>query len=444
MNTLFWLLLSCRYYGTGKTTNLDTPDSQSETGSLDSGVDQTETGESTDFTSVNLEWNSSQGSNNYDYIYGGIKTTDGGYIAVGATQENDMTNALNVVIIKINSQGELEWMITEGMSNFWDLATSVVEVSDGYIIAGAFNSGSTQKTGLLKLNKDGTTVWQKTFYHTGIGLFKDIKITLENKIVLTGYSHASEPGFLHTPEASVGFIILLDLDGNQLWKEELEISEGTKVLQTQDGNFAILSTSLETESNLKKATIILTDSTGNTQWSKHLGPIANDAHDFLVTTDGSFLISGQSKDNSSNWDCSIIKSNSEGEHLWTKKIGQPRGYDSQYIIDTCYAITQTQDGGFLVAGGTGEEDQNYSQNTHPDGASDEVRSYLVRLNGDGEPQWERTFSGNSQVVHTTTRAIETINNDGIILFNETTSIDRTDYNFGFMKLSTDQLNFSPQ
>ena len=118
----------------------------------------------------------------------------------------------------------------------------------------------------------------------------------------------------------------------------------------------------------------------------------NQAFDFDLNADGSFVLAGHTTGyGASNWDCVMTKVDPNGNPEWTQRFGQPRGYDSQYIHDECYGIRQDQDGGFVMTGGSGNETPSYSESGHPSGTADEWKSYLIKVDANGNFLWEQIY-----------------------------------------------------
>ena len=73
-----------------------------------------------------------------------------------------------------------------------------------------------------------------------------------------------------------------------------------------------------------------------------------------------------------------------------KKIGNPRGFNPEYIHDEAWGIKATNDGGCVTIAGTGDE-YAYSECNGND-CSDVWNAYLVKFNNEGVVDWETTFS----------------------------------------------------
>lgn len=93
--------------------------------------------------------------------------------------------------------------------------------------------------------------------------------------------------------------------------------------------------------------LLMIDSTGKIKWDKAFGTAATEiAETFIGTNDNGFLIIGTSNDNLQNdYNILLIKTDSLGNHKWTKTYG---GTD----WDFGYSLIQLPDNGFLIAGNT--------------------------------------------------------------------------------------------
>jgi hypothetical protein len=126
------------------------------------------------------------------------------------------------------------------------------------------------------------------------------------------------------------------------------------------------------------------------QWQKALGGSANDeASSIQATSDGGYVVAGKTL--SSNGDVTqnhglfdfwIVKLDHTGAVKWEKTFG-----GSHY--DWPYAIRQTQDGGFIVAGYTRSTDGDVSGN-HGD-----RDAWVIKLSSLGTLEWQKALGGSS-------------------------------------------------
>ncbi|WP_143763416.1 hypothetical protein [Methanothrix harundinacea] len=98
------------------------------------------------------------------------ETADGGIIVAGYTTSRG-GGGRDLWLVKTDSEGELEWDRTiggPGDEEGW----AVLEVEDGYVVAGVSSSGEGggRDLLLLKTYSDGYERWSKTFGGAGDGL----------------------------------------------------------------------------------------------------------------------------------------------------------------------------------------------------------------------------------------------------------------------------------
>jgi hypothetical protein len=98
-------------------------------------------------------------------------------------------------------------------------------------------------------------------------------------------------------------------------------------------------------------------------------------------------------------------------------------------------VRQTPDGGYIIAGGSGDEHDPYSASGHPAGPSDKWKAYLVRTDSIGNMLWEGIYPTTS-VGNNAAEYIGLTNDGGFIVFVDTDSQAPPDpNNFGFLKIA---------
>ena len=113
-------------------------------------------------------------------------------------------------------------------------------------------------------------------------------------------------------------------------------------------------------------------------WSRNYGGEFHDiAHEVLVCDDGGYLLVGYSNSlgESKRYQVYVVKTNSNGYTEWMSDVG------GEYS-DRAFAATNTDDGGFAIAGAT----TSY-------GGRDNQDFYLVKMDGEGNLEWESNFGG---------------------------------------------------
>jgi uncharacterized delta-60 repeat protein len=116
----------------------------------------------------------------------------------------------------------------------------------------------------------------------------------------------------------------------------------------------------------------------DTLWTRTYGGSNGDgAYSVQQTADGGYVLAGITRSfGAGGVDFYLVKTNSQGEPLWTRTYGGS-------AEDTAYSVQQTADGGYVVAGRT----VSFGAGSYD--------FYLVKTNGQGDTLWTRTYGGSS-------------------------------------------------
>lgn len=397
-----------------------------------------------DSPSPDMMWYNGFGTDLEEHVHEGWQTSDLGFIGIGETQERE-GDATNILVVKVDAHGTQQWMREIGTRDKWDVGFCVKETAGGYIIGAGIYDPDTrqQERGLIKLDDHGKILWQKTYPRAGESGVRGIDISEDGDILATGYTRANRGGFLFIVEDGDGFVMKTDPDGNMVWDKAISSPQGTKVRIEMDGGLAIASTKWVNTHKRDNQDVVLirTDKEGNELSVWNYGAENNDqCFDFDLTHDGGYIFAGHTLSYGSvNWDYLLIKVDSSGNQEWVRTFGQPRGYDPKWIHDESYGVRATQDGGYIVAGGSGDEFP-YSESGHPSGPSDEWKAYLVKTDKDGNTLWDAVYPPNS-VGNNAAEFIALTSDGGYVVFTDTDSESPPPpNNFGFLRISPDTIS----
>lgn len=149
--------------------------------------------------------------------------------------------------------------------------------------------------------------------------------------------------------------------------------EGYSVQQTSDRGY-IVTGRTGGGPNPYHLWLIKTDSLGDSLWTKKFGTVSM-GYSVQQTMDGGFIITGiKALSNNSDPDVWLIKTDSNGDTLWTRTFGGS-GFDWGNFVQ------QTSDSGFIITGYT------YSFSV---GSAD---VWLIKTDSIGDTLWTRTFGG---------------------------------------------------
>ncbi len=238
--------------------------------------------------------------------------------------------------------------------------------------------------------------WNKTF--GGIG---------ENHAVYAGQTH--DGGYIlagYAGSASDGkfvWLIKADTKGNVLWNRSFsrgDSNTASSARQTTDGGY-ILSGYTGKNTSSYKAWLIKTDFNGNEQWNKTFGTSGYDvASDVQQNLDGGYVIAGKKRSrpdrmSENDFDAWLIKTDANGNEMWNRTFGGTGR-------DEIASIRLTSDGGYILAGGT---------NSYRDSWGD---AWLVKVDKNGNEQWNRTYYGTRSIAQEASSAQETADGGYII------------------------------
>lgn len=226
--------------------------------------------------------------------------------------------------------------------NMEDEAVSVKQTSDGgYIIAGyTYSFGAGKKDALvIKTTNDGNIEWSKTYGGSGNDAAESVQQTTDGGYIIAGY---------YTKGADLSaWLIKIDKYGTELWQKTFGEGWATSVQQTKDGGYIVGGGGTKSSDKRFDGWLIKTDSHGNQLWSKTFGGEKGDEVVSLQqTSDMGYIAAGRSKSIGDDWDAWLFKVDAEGDQQWSKKFG---GNKHDYV----YSVQQTSDKGYILGGQTG-------------------------------------------------------------------------------------------
>ncbi|MFW6072389.1 MAG: hypothetical protein ACOC6U_02690 [Thermoplasmatota archaeon] len=214
-----------------------------------------------------IEWNKTYGGEGYEEPDYAIQTTDGGY-AVGGHTTSYSDGSKDGWIIKIDSNGELQWDKHYGGAGN-EVFHFIDQTENGdYIVLGYTSSfGDQDKMWYLKLDKNGEIHQNKTF-GGDLGGFNDATKTKDGRFVLTGWYEKEGDDTYNA------FLVKINSSGEVEWTKTYSDSSdyvATSVIQTSDKGYAISGRVKKSENNEDNFMLIKTDDSGKKEWTRSLG-----------------------------------------------------------------------------------------------------------------------------------------------------------------------------
>ena len=245
----------------------------------------------------------------------------------------------------IEAQNGIQWQQRLGGIGT-DQANCIIQTADsGYVIAGStagFGAGGGGY--LIKTNSMGDTLWTRIYDSVSVTA---IQQTYDGGYIITGSANSNNGDVA---------LIKTDMNGNPQWFKAYggtanNIDEGYFVRQTTDSGYVVVGI-INITGLGQEVYLIKTNANGDTLWTKAYcgsGPFDGQwGYSVQQTRDGGYILVGTSNVFTLGvQSIYVIKTNSTGDTLWTKIYGGIH-------VEEAYSIQQTADGGYVIAGGTND------------------------------------------------------------------------------------------
>lgn len=290
-----------------------------------------------------LTWANSYGSSEEENVFRSvIALEDGGYVVAGLTNSTG-AGANDIWILRLDGTGAVEWQKTYGGARNEE-PRSIQQTGDGgFVVTGPTNSfgSGANDVWVLKLKSDGSIEWEKTYGGSRADVSHAIEQTEDGGYIVAG--HTKSFGF----GGQDYFVFKLNSTGGIEWQKAYGGS-GNDVIrfirQVSDGGYvaAGFTHSFGSRGDIM---VLKLDSTGDMEWDRHYGGLKFEEPSTVLEVDDGYIILEQTASFSGSTDGWMFKVDLDGDIVWQKRIGAG-GFDE------LSSAQQTADGGFIVAGET--------------------------------------------------------------------------------------------
>jgi len=284
-----------------------------------------------------------------------------------------LTLAFNVQQAGSSEPPETEWSRTYGGIND-DTAWSVVQTSDGgYAIAGytqSFGAGSNDFW-LVKIDADGNEEWNKTYGGTDIDCAFCVVQTVDEGYALAGQTNSFGAGNYDF------WLVKTDSAGNTEWNKTYggtNMERGpNSLIQINDGGYVLTGETWSFGAGTSDLWLVKTDANGIMQWNKTYGRSKSEEGWAVVqTADGGFAVAGMTDSFGAGvGDFWLVKTDADGNMQWNRTYGGSGQ-------DEARSLVQVSDGGYVLAGMR---------------VRVRLDAWLVKTDINGIMQWDHTFGG---------------------------------------------------
>jgi len=325
-----------------------------------------------------ITFQTSYGVSTNDRAYSVQQCFDKGYIITGSTNNNGAGGA-DLFLIKTDVYGDTVWTKTYGgPAN--EVGYDVQQTTDsGYIITGLTLSYDTVPSifpdgFLIKTDVNGDTLWTTLFTGVEQEEGRAVQQCEDGGYIVCGVENTFGPGQMEI------FLAKYNSIGQIQWGKEYGGTNavadwGNSVQQTTDGGYIIAGMATSYGSGIASVYLIKTDTIGDTLWTRTFGGTGIDFGECVQQcTDGGYIVCGYTESfGAGNKDAYLIKTDSNGDTLWTKTYG---GTGEEYA----YAVQQTTDGGYIISGYTTSFGNGFS-----------FDAYLIKTDASGDTLWTRRY-----------------------------------------------------
>jgi uncharacterized delta-60 repeat protein len=299
-------------------------------------------------SSGTIQWQRTLGSNKGEEAFGiAVDSSDNVY--VGGITQNTTGGQWDILIVKYNSSGTIQWQRTLGGTGF-DFRGEIATDSSGNV----YVFGLTESTGagnsdflIAKYNSSGTIQWQRTLGGSGNDYGRGMTVDSSGNVYVVGNTGSSGAG---------GFDMLIakyNTSGAIQWQRTLGDTggdEGEGIAVDSSGNVYVSGLTSSSGAGANDILIAKYNSSGTIQWQRTLGGAsADNSQGIAVDSSGNAYITGRtySPAAGSN-DIIIAKYNTSGAIQWQRTLGgtgSDIGFDiivdnlgSIYIVGETYSI----------------------------------------------------------------------------------------------------------
>lgn len=301
-----------------------------------------------------------------------------GYFVTGTTAGSSGSNP-KLALMKIDLNGNILWRKNHSVPNadFYDGggADRFIRTYDScYVFAGCLNEITGQNVVLIKFNRQGDTLWQKTYGDSVLDWWGyQCKETIDKGFIIVGSAHV-------TSSNTDLLMIKTDSLGNFQWKKTIHYTQetGESIICTNDGGFLI--GGIKQWGAYNYGWIVKTDSLGNISWQTTLGGLyGSNILSVAKTLDGNYIACGfLSNTTNGSYDFNqglVLKIASNGTVIWQKLYGRPSPATAFPSVDVL------PDSTYILAGANG-----YDQFSGYD-----FSGFVVKIDANGDSLWGRVF-----------------------------------------------------
>jgi hypothetical protein len=270
-------------------------------------------------TNYNYSFEKTYGGDKDDFAKSILEKDDFIYV-YGITNSFSDVNG-NHYLIKLDKRGNLIYEQSFG-SPVKEEASKIIATRDGnlLLLGNTYNTSTgNQDINLLKIDLDGNFLWEKTYGGDKIDFANDIIETKNGQFLITGATTSFGKG------SSDIYLLWVEQNGD-LIKEvvhgEIDQDGGTAAIELANNDLMVFGYTWNYGGISRDYYLLKMNSNGDSLWSKRYGGDEyEETQAFEMTTEGHFILNGHSASTDPLHNMLGIKVDKDGNELWSQNFG---------------------------------------------------------------------------------------------------------------------------
>lgn len=289
-------------------------------------------------------WEKTYGGAGGEWCYVIKPLSDGNYAMVGATS-SDSKGGFDVYVVKVDPDGNVLWTQTYGGpqndAGFW-----IAEAGEGnLIITGYYGTAvGYSRTLLLKIDRNGTSVWDRNFGSSTINWGKSVVRTADGGYAIAGWRNPGSNG-----KADL-FVTRTNSNGTLLWEHDYGGAGddfGYGITELSDGGLLAAGHTTSYGMGMNDLFLIRTDAAGNELWNKTYGDTGDESGGAIYALDNGLEFIGSTRPRGNFSKFLLIHADKEGNQQWAKTYGPED-------VNVSGSGARFEDGSYVLIGNTNE------------------------------------------------------------------------------------------
>jgi len=288
-------------------------------------------------------WQTSCGTEQWDYAETILETHDGGCLVVGGTRpEIGFSGTTRAYLVRLGPSGQMNWDILLGGREDNDWGDSAIQRPDGGCVAAGLSEGSVC---IFHLDEKGALLSEKRF-RAGTQETDEPKTVLLDdgfNLLIAGVTLSPGVGFKDL------YVMKLDSEGNSLWRATAggkHLESPARIRKTSDGGYLVVGVTRSFGGGGEDVYLVKVNGAGVVLWERAFGAEGEERGvDVIETGDGAYVVlAWADATEPALRHILLVKTDLDGTGV--KEIRLTR--EEHYL--TPASLAETEDGGLLITG----------------------------------------------------------------------------------------------